>query len=177
MAVRMSPVRPKLASFSRLTARTAFSTSLWSFSAYCHFPGRRWACCYRLGVGGLSPTCSPGHLTRTRMLKLGPSIRPQQRTPPFAWGIELEVPDFCGRILLVLSDFPSSLPVTVVLDQWVVKHGWRVDYMSLCCFCTVYFSFAELSRLNFRQGTAQILVAGVTIFYPQWVATPWQTCE
>lgn len=75
----------------------------------------------------------------------------------------------------MLSNFPASLPFIVFLDQWVVKYGWRVDYLPFCGLRTYSFGM-QISSLILPQGTAQLLVAGVTIYHPEWVATTWQTC-
>jgi len=61
----------------------------------------------------------------------------------------------------------------------MVVHDWSVDSVSFCDLCAIidaFFRGMHFAKLVSIQGTAQILVAGVGIYQPEWVVTPWQTC-
>ncbi|OJA19383.1 hypothetical protein AZE42_08275 [Rhizopogon vesiculosus] len=54
-------------------------------------------------------------------------------------------------------------PRTRVLASWI--NGW----LTVVGVWTI--------ALSVTFGTAQLVVAGVGIYYPEWIATPWQTCK
>ncbi|OAX37073.1 hypothetical protein K503DRAFT_823049, partial [Rhizopogon vinicolor AM-OR11-026] len=54
-------------------------------------------------------------------------------------------------------------PRTRVLASWI--NGW----LTVVGVWTI--------ALSVTFGTAELVVAGVGIYYPEWIATPWQTCK
>ncbi|EKM75395.1 hypothetical protein AGABI1DRAFT_109464, partial [Agaricus bisporus var. burnettii JB137-S8] len=60
------------------------------------------------------------------------------------------------RLLLDVSSCGTTLWIDVLLDKWVVDYGWGLDH-------------------QFIGYLSQLLVAGVGIYHPEWIATTWQT--
>lgn len=84
-----------------------------------------------------------------------------------------------GRLLLVLSTSVPENACHILVDQWMVDDGWSVDHKLIRHLCepSVLEDNSPLKSSLLRwQGTAQLIVAGSTIYHPDWIALPWQTC-
>ncbi|KAF8232261.1 amino acid transporter [Tricholoma matsutake] len=91
------------------------------------------------------------------------------------WGWVL-VSVLSNALLLSLGELSSKYPTSAGAYYWCYRISppryrlllsWINGWLNMVGVWTICLSVVF--------GTAQILVAGVTIFYPQWVATPWQT--
>ncbi|KAG5350741.1 hypothetical protein C0989_009441 [Termitomyces sp. Mn162] len=83
---------------------------------------------------------------------------------------------FRWSLLLVLSPRVTQISSRLVLDQWVALYRRNLDREPCGSFRATFFIFHRVMNLTYLQATAQLLIAGVAIFHPEWVVTPWQTC-
>ncbi|XP_006455729.1 hypothetical protein AGABI2DRAFT_187912 [Agaricus bisporus var. bisporus H97] len=91
------------------------------------------------------------------------------------WGF-LMVSLFCQALALSMAEICSKYPTAAGAYYWTYRlAGPR--YGLMCSWINGWLTMVGVwtISLSVTFGTAQLLVAGVGIYYPEWIATTWQT--
>lgn len=76
----------------------------------------------------------------------------------------------------MLSPCACAVQSARELDQRLVDNGGGVDDLLVCHIRESLQVVTRRALILGGKGTAQLVVAGASIFHPDWIATPWQTC-
>lgn len=77
----------------------------------------------------------------------------------------------------MLSPCACAIQSARELDQRLVDDGGGVDDLLVRHVRESLQVIARRPLILGGKGTAQLVVAGASIFHPDWIATPWQTCK